>query len=698
MSEPLAVQCPACQATLKLKSRAAVGKRIACPKCKQPFVVELPDDVAADDREQFDSADPWEGQAMSEPEDELHSGLPPSTGRARPKPKPRPSASRGNWKTPVLLTGVAIAALALVGGAAYFVVPLLDGMISGGAIDTAWLPPESDVIVRARVAEAWKSPFVSSFNAPPGMGSAKDLLGLDPKEIRTLTIGGVGLLEAQGGKVGGPFGLVLGGNAPHAITVLRTVDSFDPRQMESKLQGVHTVKYKQESLVMMGGLQAAGRCFFFPDSSTVVMGAEADVKAAIDRGSKAAPRPDLDFLDRDQQLLVVLAPKNPAYFDSQGTNSPAGSGLAELEGALKGKVKAISLGVKFSDKVDWSVAANCNSAAAASEASAGIDKAIAEGKSQFNQFRGGAPPALSELVITLDSLLNSITVRAQKSVLEVRGQVPGSVKNLAGQLPQLMAGGFSAAMGGAGGLQGSGQAAPGGLGNPSLGDPQFSGGIGAGVGAAGAQPDPSAQNSSGTADVGARKNSLREIGLAMYSAASTINRFPDTAIYDSSGRALLSWRVALLPYLNEQELYNEFNRDEPWDSEQNKKLIARMPAVFARAGVAGGSTCCLAVQGPGAMFEGGRGRGLPEVTDGTASTILLVEVDASLAVPWTKPDDFTFDPEAPLNGLVGDDGDGIVVLMADSSAYFLKQPLDPARLAALITRSGGEKILPGTLR
>ena len=161
-----------------------------------------------------------------------------------------------------------------------------------------------------------------------------------------------------------------------------------------------------------------------------------------------------------------------------------------------------------------------------------------------------------------------------------------------------------------------------------------------------------------------------------------------------------SWRVALLPHLGEQELYKEFHLDEPWDGPHNKKLIERMPAIFACTieGLPSGSTRYLAAQGPGAMFDEGKGRSLTDVTDGISNTILLLEVDESLAVPWTKPDDYTYDPAAPLKGLISPHDAGLLILTADGAAHFLQQPLDPMRLAALFTRSGGEKIPPGTLK
>src|SRR3712207_2423045 len=83
---------------------------------------------------------------------------------------------------------------------------------------------------------------------------------------------------------------------------------------------------------------------------------------------------------------------------------------------------------------------------------------------------------------------------------------------------------------------------------------------------------------------------------------------PAVANFDPRGRPLLSWRVHLLPFLNEEKLYKEFHLDEPWDSEHNKKLIPRMPRVYQgpnRGLNAAGKTIYLAPVGEAAAFPGG---------------------------------------------------------------------------------------------
>ena len=76
-------------------------------------------------------------------------------------------------------------------------------------------------------------------------------------------------------------------------------------------------------------------------------------------------------------------------------------------------------------------------------------------------------------------------------------------------------------------------------------------------------------------------NNLKQIGRGMHIYHEVNGRLPPAAITDKDGKPLLSWRVAILPYVEQQALYNKFKLDEPWDSPHNKALIEEMPAVYA---------------------------------------------------------------------------------------------------------------------
>jgi prepilin-type processing-associated H-X9-DG protein len=186
-------------------------------------------------------------------------------------------------------------------------------------------------------------------------------------------------------------------------------------------------------------------------------------------------------------------------------------------------------------------------------------------------------------------------------------------------------------------------------------------------------------------------NNLKQIGLAMHIYLDANRSFPPQAIYDKDGKALLSWRVLLLPYLEQNELYKEFKLDEPWDSKHNKKLLAKMPPVFkAPAGqnTTPFGTFYQGFVGKGAFFEGKRGIGIADITDGTSNTIMVAE--AAKDVPWSKPEDLPFEAGKAPPKLGGVFPNGFNAAFADGSVRFFLKTIKPANLRAYITRNGGE--------
>ncbi len=192
-------------------------------------------------------------------------------------------------------------------------------------------------------------------------------------------------------------------------------------------------------------------------------------------------------------------------------------------------------------------------------------------------------------------------------------------------------------------------------------------------------------------------NNLKQIALAMHNYIAVNTKFPRAASWNENGKPLLSWRVAILPYLGYQELYNKFNLDEPWDSVRNRALIKEMPSVYLcpdRVKPDSFTTCYQVIAGKGAIFEKDQDIGVADVTDGTSNTLMVVE--AKNAVTWTKPEDLTFDPEAApsLCGAGSAHPGGFNAAMGDGSVRFIKDTIDPKIFRWLITRNLGEVIAP----
>jgi hypothetical protein len=193
------------------------------------------------------------------------------------------------------------------------------------------------------------------------------------------------------------------------------------------------------------------------------------------------------------------------------------------------------------------------------------------------------------------------------------------------------------------------------------------------------------------------QNNLRQMALAMHNYSDTKGALPPAAIVGKDGKPLLSWRVAILPYLGEDALYKQFKLDEPWDGPTNIRLLTQMPKVFAHASAdpaktSAGFTHYRVFVGQGTAFDptlGGRGTRFPgEFPDGTTNTILIVE--AADSVEWTKPAELPFSPNGPLPTLGVDSSFAVNVALADGSARQLMGNISQQTLRAAITRNGGE--------
>jgi beta-lactamase regulating signal transducer with metallopeptidase domain len=186
-------------------------------------------------------------------------------------------------------------------------------------------------------------------------------------------------------------------------------------------------------------------------------------------------------------------------------------------------------------------------------------------------------------------------------------------------------------------------------------------------------------------------NNMKQIGLAMHMYYDAHKRLPPAVLLGPDGKTPHSWRVALLPYLDQQQLYQEYHLDEPWDSVNNRKVLAKMPAVYRHPSDSTKSSdaAYFVLTGPDTLFSGAEGKTFVEVTDGTSHTILSVE--AKRDIPWTKPEDIPYDADQPLPALGGWlDGEAFEVGMADGSVRMVSNKIDEKMWRALVTPSGGE--------
>ncbi len=196
-----------------------------------------------------------------------------------------------------------------------------------------------------------------------------------------------------------------------------------------------------------------------------------------------------------------------------------------------------------------------------------------------------------------------------------------------------------------------------------------------------------------------QRQQLQNLTAAMLSWHSSYAAFPSADGREAFGMPGLSWRVHVLPWLGEQELYQRFHLDEPWDSEHNKTLIEQMPEMYAsvKPETKGtperkGTTSLHVLAGEGMPFSGDEAPVLEAMTDGAERTILVAVAGADRAEIWTKPGALEIDGDARKS--LGKVGEEILVGFMDGSPAILPADITDDALRHLMNGADGHGIRP----
>ena len=195
-----------------------------------------------------------------------------------------------------------------------------------------------------------------------------------------------------------------------------------------------------------------------------------------------------------------------------------------------------------------------------------------------------------------------------------------------------------------------------------------------------------------------RISQFKQLALGILNYSDVNRHLPAVAaICDKDGKPLLSWRVAILPYIEQQPLYDAFHLDEPWDSPHNRTLIEKMPTMFVDSDPKlgqlrrAGKTMFQVPAGPETMFFNNEGATFKDIKDGISNTIMIVEVDPAHAVEWTKPADWEVDLKNPAQGVERPDRDFFTAAYADGHVEIITpKKASEKRLRAQFTRAGRE--------
>ena len=198
------------------------------------------------------------------------------------------------------------------------------------------------------------------------------------------------------------------------------------------------------------------------------------------------------------------------------------------------------------------------------------------------------------------------------------------------------------------------------------------------------------------AQVAQLKNRLRQHALGMLNYESAYGHFPPQASVDDDGKPLLSWRVHILPFLQENELYAQFKLDEPWDSPNNFKLVEKMPRIYWNPNSdnfeidESGKTVFQVAAGKDQLFDVGETSKFKDLSDGSSNTLMVVAMPEGSAVPWTKPTDWQVNVTNPLKPFLDADATSIPCVACDGAVYELEIGSNELEIEKFITPAGGE--------
>ncbi len=421
------------------------------------------------------------------------------------------------------------------------------------------------------------------------------------------------------------------GPPPLPLLVVKLKKNIDQDKFLSNNPGAEAATYKEKTYYMQG----FGAALYFADESTVLFATEDRIKSMID-GERGTPGTVTELirplLSREFALVINVKPFQMMIGEITKQNP-----MAAAFGAYVKQVDALTLSLDLTGPNLLTAQLQTIQESSAQGLQGMLDTFLLQGKQKFTQSKEAMTEIEKTLLPILDPLVNETNVIAEGK--NVNFAVPRP-KNLE-QLPGLL--------------------------------------------------EPFLAEAKKMAEIQGRQNKMRQIALAFHIYFNKHDCLPN---HDRPGQpedapAGLSWRVHLLPFLEQEELYNQFHLDEPWDSEHNKTLIKQMPEVYGKDPE--GKTRFHLFLGAETPFGGEKAATFLEITDGTSFTIMFVEAGPNKADIWTKPGGLEFNPDDPISTL-GDIGEFFLVCLMDGSVHRLEKTIDKATLNNLIRHQDGKPV------
>lgn len=187
-------------------------------------------------------------------------------------------------------------------------------------------------------------------------------------------------------------------------------------------------------------------------------------------------------------------------------------------------------------------------------------------------------------------------------------------------------------------------------------------------------------------------NNLKQIALALRNYEDVHGALPPAHTVDASGRPLHSWRVLILPFLEQEALYRSIDLSKPWNDPANASAYNATPSVYwcPEMDDHTNKTAYLAVVGRGSFFLPDHPRRRSEIPNGNPEALTIIEAPPRSAVHWMEPTDadellvFGIGPAIRLNH-----GYGTNSAYVDGSVRFIKASVSAAELGEMFAASRG---------
>ncbi|MEP3479226.1 MAG: DUF1559 domain-containing protein [Fuerstiella sp.] len=518
-------------------------------------------------------------------------------------------------------------------------------------VDLKWMPASTEGLIHIRVPELMKGPLGALVNLPqlaPQIEQFKAMAGMEPNNIQSITVGVSRISEmSQLEQEPNPESMSL-------IAIVRADQTMDASKI--MLMNPEAKQVTEGSLTYYKIPEDPPVAIWMPDGQTAVVGAESVVQQVATQDGSTSNL-DTGLLNGQSSIEIAFSPAIPdAIFRHSNFRIPDGGPtpvpppIRTLVAAMKEHTVGASIGITLTEDLGFNTAFRSRDAAGAAKFQQTFQSVMEELKNMPPPSADGQgiPPMLAGFMAPLEKIgedMNeSLEVITSGTLTKTAMKAKGGGQTLSGFVPM-----------------------------------------------ASMLLLPAIQAGRSAAQATQGRNNMKQIGLAMHNFHDVYGRFPNAVGIGPNGEKWLSWRVHLLPFLGYEELYNQFALEEPWDSPRNRPLADLMPNVFSspNANTEVGKTVYMVPVGAGTAFEDQKGRRFRDILDGTSNSIMMVEVEASRAVYWTEPVDYSVNTSNPFEGLARRDGSMIPILFCDGSTQNISADLDSQTANHMFTISDG---------